>query len=729
MEHTGLLFFDVDARHVRQLGRELVADRITAVSELIKNAYDADATLVDVIFEGASATPGGTLIVRDDGVGMTLEDLKRGWMRISTDFKERGAISPLYHRARAGRKGIGRFAAETLGRVLTLTSVARGAQREVSVVFDWERAYIPGADLGDIGNAYDIRPADPSRHGTTLRIDGLHDAWDREAVDRIQRAVLLLQPPFQTARVAAPATDDQSSDPGFVVRTFVDGEESSPVVGLEEFLNAATANIEGSVDESGGARITVRSQQLGLEEHRKLERPLLATGPFSFRASYFVYSRDALMPTGSVSLAIAQGLGARFGGVRLYRDGLRILPYGEPHDDWLRLDAAYRKRSVLVPIAKNNYFGEVFVTRAENVLLIDTASREGVVENEAFFELRDFVADALIWGAQQVGRVRRRKGRAGGTAPRAELQSRKSLVEAAIASARRIISARNETERSEASADFDADARAMVNQAERSDRADARRLEDLLNELELLRILASLGAAISVFSHELRGVVNASSSALEDVEEALDAAGDVRVPNVREAVTDAKTALDRLSELGGYIEAYISQSRRRQRAPQALHEVIDTFFGAFERTINRSHIFVQHSVSPPSLRTAAMSRSELEAVLFNFLTNSIKALDREGLANRRIAVDAQEVSGRIVLRFQDTGRGIDPAIRDAVFEPFVTSSSASDSELGTGTGLGLKIVADIAEANGGSVRVADADPPFVTCFELTLPQWHPEETK
>lgn len=76
------LSFDVDAALLGELGERLVAHRPVALAELIKNAYDADATKVTVRFKDVTK-PTGEIIVIDNGSGMTLDSMKNGWMRIS----------------------------------------------------------------------------------------------------------------------------------------------------------------------------------------------------------------------------------------------------------------------------------------------------------------------------------------------------------------------------------------------------------------------------------------------------------------------------------------------------------------------------------------------------------------------------------------------------------------------------------------------------------------------
>ena len=128
--------FSVDASHISRLGRELVGKKETAVSELVKNAYDADATKVTLTFSDAEMA-GGTLTIDDDGHGMSREQLISGFMRLSTTDKIHNPYSPKYHRLRAGRKGIGRFAAQLLGKKLTIITQTKNANSALSVEIDW----------------------------------------------------------------------------------------------------------------------------------------------------------------------------------------------------------------------------------------------------------------------------------------------------------------------------------------------------------------------------------------------------------------------------------------------------------------------------------------------------------------------------------------------------------------------------------------------------------------
>lgn len=111
--------FSVDAKIVERLGEQLVSKRTTALTELIKNSYDADAENVQVEFINTESL-GGTVIIKDDGSGMSRDDLVKGFMTISTSDKVENPYSQKYKRYKAGRKGIGRFSAQKIAERLII---------------------------------------------------------------------------------------------------------------------------------------------------------------------------------------------------------------------------------------------------------------------------------------------------------------------------------------------------------------------------------------------------------------------------------------------------------------------------------------------------------------------------------------------------------------------------------------------------------------------------------
>lgn len=718
------LRFQVDARHVRQLGQQLVGDKVTALVELVKNAYDADAETVTLTFDlsarawvaedgsvytswsaipqalrnrtdGSLVMLDGLLTIDDDGSGMTLEDVANSWMRIASAEKEENATSPRFGRARAGRKGIGRFSAESLGRHLTLRTTAEGSNSLTSVWFDWERDYRAGIDLSDVLNVYRQDSIARNVHGTRLEIRGLHERWTPTQRRRVARSLLFLQPPF--------VQQGNETKPDFRVNYVVDGTVGE-VPDITHFLKNGTARIEGIVHNDGSVELRVESTLLNFQRSEILPEKALIAGTFRLSGSYFVYRKDAI----GVPLRDASQLAAEFGGVRVYRDGLRLLPYGERHDDWLGLDESSRRREYLNPIGNQNFFVEALITRDGNPFLEDMSSREGLLNNEAYEEFKAVIRSMLLAATSWVAEHRQRKAKGGSTQRKKEdgprLDRQQGVRDTVDSIMRRLRETLSQEAVSQVEAAIASDVELRIESAAEEDADEQQQIVELQSEVELLRVLSSLGTSISIFSHEIRTVVNATRRQLNE--------RGLPLQN-----------LDALAEIAKYIDGFTADSRRRERTNVPFGFLIESFVKQFAKILT-PHIEIEWSVTPPSLRSAPMSATAVQAILINLFTNAAKAVDVENLPSKKIRISASVADQRLVrLRVEDTGLGVPGHIRDRMFDAFVTGTASASHELGIGTGLGLKIVSDLAEEYGGYALLAGAEEGYSTAVDVYLPRW------
>jgi hypothetical protein len=112
--------FSVDARAMLTWGRESIKDHTTAVLELVKNSYDAAATIVEVqIWTNLFAEGGPHIRIVDDGVGMSATDVENNWLRLGYSAKREDRFTARGRR-RTGEKGVGRISADRLGCRLSL---------------------------------------------------------------------------------------------------------------------------------------------------------------------------------------------------------------------------------------------------------------------------------------------------------------------------------------------------------------------------------------------------------------------------------------------------------------------------------------------------------------------------------------------------------------------------------------------------------------------------------
>jgi signal transduction histidine kinase/anti-sigma regulatory factor (Ser/Thr protein kinase) len=760
--------FSVNAGIIARLGEELVARQETALAELVKNAYDADATTVDVIFLNAGQS-GGSLSIEDNGNGMNREDLIRGFMRISTPDKLLNPRSPLFNRQRAGRKGVGRFAAQRLGQHLRLTTQTQSGASALELELDW-REYTPENDLITVGAK--LREVPKVREkGTTLLITSLNDPWSDAKVERACRYVFdLLQPShvgaesphdsFSTSQTPSGGDEtpsrnelklpvesenpavlsaDPVADPGFVPRFLWEGQEGELNIVDENtmLLDHRVATISARIENDGQAVFRIDAPRLSLSEELHLLPPKISEGGVKqymhlagvrLSANYFILDKEYVP---NLMLSRVKEYLSRHGGIRLYRNGFRVKPYGESPDDWLALDASSSRRSVLVPHQNKNFFGFVSINDVEGKRFNETLSREGLIENPAFDELRDFAYQVLVQAALRVGAVRGRKGKTNDPKPSTQERLRnlaKRVQDPAFSATSNSSTA---TEDKGASPNGEQSSKTSNDPVveELNSIADAHETEreELLKELGMMRVLASLGVLIGQFTHEIRHDLVALASDVTSLARS-------QLPSNLQSIAERmRTNLDGLRTFAAYFDRTLSDNARRERLSLDLRVVLGRFQTAIKRRAEAQHLVIDCIPRGSDLTTRPMHPSEWTSVLLNLFTNAEKAIRRADVPGR-ILISTSRLNDSIVLDFSDNGIGIPPEHYDRVFDAFFTTSRQSDVgsaefDQSQGMGLGLTIVRDIITSIEGKISVVNPPVGYATCFRIEIPAANERQSK
>jgi signal transduction histidine kinase len=708
--------FTADSGLISRLGEELVARQETAVSELVKNSYDADARKVTLMFVNA-LKPGGELVINDDGLGMTREQLIDGFMRLASAEKLNQPTSPRYKRQRAGRKGIGRFAAQRLGTALELTTQTEESSQALRVSIDW-KVFESERDLFSIPSRIQMVPKERDE-GTTLRISGLREAWSDAEISRVFRYIADLIQPFPISKRNKPRAGSEK-DPGFKA-TFLrteNGGEPQEIASEERMVfDYALAEITGSVDMAGYGEWTLKSTRLGLDEKHDVgpdkedeKKPFRHLQNVHFRAYYFIWD-PSLVPGQQFSRL--RNLASQQGGIRLYRNGFRVLPYGEPRNDWLGLDEEYRRRSVLPPIANVNWFGFVQLTDPAGKQFEETSSREGLANNSSYRELVSFVGGALVATALRVANAREKKQTAGQKDFKSQ-RARNSgdLLDQAATKLEKT------AEGLQKSGGIDSAQATASAEAVRTAVDDMRKAKEaLLEENAMLRVLSSLGLTIGIFTHEIRHQLFNLKALLSDWADGNKAHPPKLLPTL-------ESKLGILQSYAAYFDAAVSANVRRELEAQDLSKHLFDFIDQFRPVLERSGCGFCEDDIEEDLRTVPMHYSEWASILGNLLTNSIKAIRRSPNKGKgKISIRARKERSLIVVDFSDNGDGIPSKFHERIFEPFFTTSNvfAEHDEDLTGTGLGLKIVRDIITSYDGDIYVTKAPRDYVTCLRIEIP--------
>lgn len=225
---------------------------------------------------------------------------------------------------------------------------------------------------------------------------------------------LLLPEPLSNERIK---WDANRQDPGFKAQLYRDSISEDNLIINEDiaFLNHALAIIEGYIDEQGHGFWKVSSDKIEIPytnytpigaTRDEDDRPYSQVRNVHFKTRYFIYSSDLIPKT---LFTYIKNLGNELGGIKLYRNGFRVPPYGEGQNDWLGFDESVRRRNFLFPHQNQSFFGFVEIDDAAADLFEETSSREGLIENVAYDELRDFVYRSVTAACQTVASIRNKK--------------------------------------------------------------------------------------------------------------------------------------------------------------------------------------------------------------------------------------------------------------------------------------------------------------------------------
>ena len=713
--------FEVDAGLLVELGERLVARRSVALAELIKNAYDADASHVIVSFEEVTGSS-GSIVVLDDGSGMTLDAMKRAWMRIATDDAKVRERSARFGRRRTGAKGVGRFACGRLASRLSLESISRvsGLLERVTAEFDWGD-FKPGRDLSDVTTSVTRELlVDEQPIGTTLRLGQLTDAWTARDLAELQSELTDLINVDEVGGYVR--RSGYEADPGFEAEIIApefpkfEGAIGNP------FMEAAWGVLGGSVTIRGEPRYELRiPESQALLRHEPGDRLFRGLVGVTFTIRMMVYKGGRFRGTG-YNLAEARALGRKRGGVRIYLDGFQVFSYGSPGDDWLDLDqdrarristlddplledqATGLARPMLMLPGNMQLFGAVSLSRDRNAGLMVSISRERLVQNDTYDQLKRFVRGGIDWMTVCYARERERT-----RAPRREdTEEQRTSVDA-------IRSVRETVERETA---IPEDIRQIVRTS--LDDAESLLVQETkahVSELSMLRVLGSAGTTVMVFDHTLRAMAGQLDGIVASLESTADHVPPEHLDEFRQTLDDLRSWSSMATGQGSLVGLLLDPEARTRRRSLALRPLVESLSRGFSGYLSRFGIKLENDV-PPAVRTPPLHEAEVYAVLLNLVTNSFKAV-REG-TERRVRVNATTTPDRFTLEVSDTGVGITPESREVVFQPFFTTSQP-DPVLGVGTGLGLKIVRDLARAWGGDAEFLDATEPWRTTIELVVP--------
>ena len=649
---------------LQRLGEELITSLDQGIVELVKNSYDADALNCTVRLVGTDK-PGGTVMITDDGDGMSADDIRDGWLVLGRSRKSPGNRTPL-GRLPAGSKGLGRLGALRMGdEALLVTQSADEPGIKYSIDLRWSD--FASADVVEDVELDIRRAASEPRPGTRVEISGLRKAMADREVRRLARELLLLADPF--------------GDPaGFKLSLIAPEFKEIEDLVRTAYFDDCEFRLFASLDQNGcgSAKVFDRSGSVRWASAKdEFEGPYHA--PIAtFELWVFLLQGSSFVGRSATVGEVRRWL-EHVGGVHLYHRGLRVRPYGDPGHDWLDMNLRRVQDPELRP-STNTAVGRVTVTDEKGGLLQRT-DRTGFIENGAFRELRRFSIDALEWMHQKRLKERQEKN---------DEEKRRSRERATSAEQ----NLQREIDR------LESDKKAVIFKAAReleSARASEQTL--LRDELMLYKTLASVGTAVSVFAHEIEGPATDLTVSVKAIERRLrKALATTYDSTVGKQIGAVKRSAELVSRFATLPLGMLKRSKRR-RTVLDINEVVRDTLLLFDPYLQDARVQTDCQLSDDAGQVHS-SVAAIEAILSNLITNSVKAFKRPDakLGNRRLVVRTDAVGDNVLIVVLDSGPGIAAKPVERIWFPGFTTEE-------NGTGLGLTIVRDTVAGLRGHAGV------------------------
>lgn len=672
--------FEITPRVIAHLGEDLIKNESIALIELVKNSYDAGASYckVEFHFEGDALE---SITIKDDGCGMDLATVKNIWLVVGTDNKK-DAITKISSNGRMplGEKGIGRLGVHKLGKIIKMYT-KQSDKPEVSVFIDWSKLETSQhIDDFKVTVKEGITSIWGNDHGTEIIVNELKGGWDRRKLRAVYRDLMSLNSPFSkkndsfkveilsnsTVFYGLPSVEELLNVGMYIGHCVIRKNriinfkyEFRPWKQLDKIDSRIVEHLEPHEELLYHKCETIDNKGRSKNEMKEFSLEKYNIGDIIF--DVVIFEKDvSVFSLINMERKIFNDYLKENGGIRVYRDDVRVYNYGEKDNDWLGLDYRRVKRAG-DNISNNIVIGAVSLDRRYSYDLKEKTNREGFIENDAYFAFVDAVTYALDLIVKRRNFDKNRL--------MSVYKEKKQVIEPVISDLAQVMDI----------------------------------VEKRVANVEDKELIMHYLVRINKQYKEVRDVLIKSANAglnlgvvIHEIEKQVDALVNYAEIGNTEKIKSISLHLERI--IAGYTVLLSSSTIRETDVSQIVEIVLK----------NSGFRFYDHHIKIYSNRKkisfkAMLSKTEAIASLTNLIDNSIYWVSVSRDENNRMiyVFITDEIENYITVAVCDNGPGfkIPP---EMAMEPFVT-----DKPLGIGMGLGLHITNEVMKAMNGELKIFD----------------------
>lgn len=697
------------ARLIHTIGSDLIGDSYAALVELVKNAYDADASRVNINFHYKKIDNDNALVISidDDGHGMSFETVINKWLVPATNDKLKRKKSPKKGRYFQGRKGIGRFAASILGQEMTLSTINETSEK-TTLVIDW-RVFNSEDFLENIELLVEKEQTTKSS-GTFIEIiskDEPNDAklsvWDRSSIEKLINELRKLISPFKEFE-----EDQFKINLSFKNCPFDDFNNENFEIETYEIIKFYDYRIFGTIDFQGNADLHFENNVLPdgkQKEVIKTKYKLENGGEFcgNLKIDFRVFDREPEAIDNLINKGLIDPVSKRYAGkneakrllneiygVKIYRNQFRIRPYGNDGNDWMDLDKD-RIQNFSLKISNNQIVGFITIEPEESSGLEEKSARDGLKENDHYFGLKE-LAQKTLRELELRRLIFRQKS----------LKSRKRTslndnVTNLFSFSQLTSSIEEKLRQFKISNENIEQIRSILKEEERN---KVGLLDEIQKTIAVYQGQATLGKIVSFILHEGRKPIQFFNSETKVIERYLKyfiATRDMEVlKELNESIEGFRRNSTLISELFKRVSPLASQ-RRPNKANFKVFSTINNSLRIFKEAFKNNQIELILDCDK-NIQIFGWEE-DLFTCITNLAENSIYWLTISDQEIKRIEIKVQEIDEFINIDFKDNGPGLsDLEIEsEIIFEPGYSKKHG-------GTGLGLAIAGESIERLNGKLK-------------------------
>lgn len=721
------------ARLLTMLGEQLIKNEQIALAELIKNSYDADAAWVKVSFvnfgfdknkNSLFKTPDSKIIIEDNGCGMDMNVIEDSWMNPATPNKKNKnedevKTTPKKQRIIQGEKGIGRFAILKLGRNIRITTRPEGHYKEY--IIDYNLSQYDDDFLTERGEEKKLFIDDISipvseqipiylierrvivnnsvfekdnDHGTIIEISDLKGEWNLDKIKTVNAESQKLESIFE--KIFSEKKKADQFEIGFECngdRLLFSDKTIKELSSLLE--NSAVLKITNGFYSEKEGKFTYKSNDIpyvlslndsqisGLSFFKErfansnlfgeTEIRKSTCGDFKFNFFVFDFAADK---ESAYYLDKKEKELVKEHRIYLYRDHIRVAPYGDPDNDWLEID---KKRGVGRAgdyLSNDQVVGFVDISKQGNPRLKDKTNREGLIEEGN--ATRDFIVllhSFLLFIRQHAYRQYQE---------RVKQQKEQQINKLKVVD--------NQFTQLKESIRDNSKALAVYNDLYRSYQVEKKFYQNRLDNTE---DLAAVGLSVETASHDMSMMLTKGVDAIDNLIKDIDG-GVLTDEQIENELHSIRGMFSFVKDQMRDIQLMFKSSKQRRR-PIRFEDLLEKVEKIYKRTLNREHIdYSVNKIGSPII--AKCTDAVILQLLINLFDNAVYWLAMPDIVEKRITITLDGENQQVI--FSDNGPGIRDDDKPYIFEAFYSGKE-------DGRGLGLYIAKQLLQRMGYSISLAE----------------------